>query len=85
VDGDCPQQPPPLPTVFPFTPMPSTPLPIATRTATAAATPTPTAYPTATQGGSGESGGPPWALIGGLSAAGVLLAGALLLWRLRAA
>ena len=87
VDGDCPQQPPPLPTVLPFTPVPSTPLPIATQTGTAPSTLTAaaTATPTATQGGSGDGDGPPWALIGGLSAAGILLAGALLLWRLRAA
>ena len=83
VDGDCPQQPPPLPTVVPFTPEPSTPLPIATRTATTPATLTPT--PSATDGGSNGEDGPPWALIGGLSAALVLLAGMLLLWRLRAA
>ena len=83
VDGDCPQQPPPLPTVVPFTPAPSTPLPIATRTATTAATLTPTA--TAVDGGTDGGDGPPWALIGGLSAAVVLLAGVLLLWRLRAA
>jgi hypothetical protein len=83
VDGDCPQQPPPLPTVVPFTPVPSTPFPIATRTATAPATLTPTA--TVAGGGSNGDDGPPWALIGGLSAAVVLLAGVLLLWRLRAA
>ena len=83
VDGDCPPQPPPLPTVVPFTPAPSTPLPIVTRTATTPATLTPTA--TAADGGADGDDGLPWALIGGLSAAVVLLAGVLLLWRLRVA
>jgi hypothetical protein len=81
VDSDCPQQPPPLPTVAPFTPSPSTPLPIATRTAAPSATLTPT--PAATDGASKGGDGPPWGLIGGLSgSAAVLLAGALFLWRL---
>lgn len=83
VDDDCPQEPPPLPTVMPFTPGPSTPFPITTRTATAPATFTP--IPAVDSGSNGEDG-PPWALIAGLSAGAiVLVAGTLLLWRLRAA
>jgi hypothetical protein len=82
VDTDCPPEPPPLPTVAPFTPAPSTPLPIATRTATATLTPT----PSATDSRSNGEDSPPWSLIGGLAGgAAVLLAGALLLWRLRRA
>jgi hypothetical protein len=81
VDTACPPEPPPLPTVVPFTPSPSTPFPVATRTATTPSTLTPTA--TAADGGSNGDDSPPWALIGGLSGGAALLLAAGTLWRLR--
>jgi hypothetical protein len=84
VDTACPAEPPPQPTVAPFTPVPSTPIVIRTSSATPPTTPTPTPTPSAADGTSDGDDGPPWALIGGLSGGGVvLLAAALLLSRLR--
>ncbi len=82
VDSPCPQQPPPLPTIAPFTPVPSTPLPPATATAAPSSTLTPTATPPVANSGSDD--GLPWGIVGGASgAAAVLLAAALLLWQVR--
>jgi hypothetical protein len=81
VDTDCPQQPPPLPTVAAFSPEISTPLPVPTRTPAPPATLTPT--PLATNADSAGGDGPPWGAIGGVGGgAAVLGAGALLLWQL---
>ena len=81
VDGDCPQQPPPLPALARFTPVASTPPPQPTRTAAPRATLA--AAPLAADGGSEGEDGPPWALIAGLGggAAAVLVGGGLFLRR----
>lgn len=84
VDTPCPSEPPPLPSVTPFTPPPSTPAVIPTRSATPLATPTPTPTPPTATGASDDGDDLPWPLMAGLGAGVAVLTASALLWWLRA-